>query len=239
MPRGFLKSGNPRSLMVPRRSDAEAGALAVANDGLVGMVVHKLCPRGCAWLHRIGDHDDAMQIGRLALYIACQRWDETSGVKLTTYAVLYIQGTIQRALQDGGLIHTPKIKTLDPVFQEHKDRAAVIEHLETVNSEHSIASTLADLRTPDPYAVVAEADERRVRNRLIGRALRRIDARKRRAFLDYVRRGLTYEQIGRATKPRPVSKEMVRQWIAEVKNLVWKKLRMAWPLHGVTLRRGA
>lgn len=67
------------------------------NTGLVWSVVRRFMGRGC-------EAEDLAQIGSIGLIKAVKRFDESYGVKFSTYAVSLIMGEIKRFLRDDGMI---------------------------------------------------------------------------------------------------------------------------------------
>ncbi len=73
------------------------GELVENNIGLVWSIVKKFYNRGY-------EPDDLFQIGCIGLIKAINKFDETFGVKFSTYAVPMIMGEIKRFIRDDGLI---------------------------------------------------------------------------------------------------------------------------------------
>ncbi len=67
------------------------------NMGLVYSVVKRFVGRGC-------DTEDLIQLGSVGLIKAIDRFDESFGVKFSTYAVPVIMGEIRRFFRDDGII---------------------------------------------------------------------------------------------------------------------------------------
>lgn len=67
------------------------------NKGLVYLVVKKFAGRGT-------DNDDLIQLGMIGLYKAMMNFNESYGVKFSTYAVPMISGEIKRFLRDDGMV---------------------------------------------------------------------------------------------------------------------------------------
>lgn len=85
----------------PVRSRAEALAMFEGNVGLVGDVVKRLGLLGRP------DADDLMQLGRMGLWHAAQRFDESRGYQFSTYASSIIRSFALRELRRSGLIRLP------------------------------------------------------------------------------------------------------------------------------------
>lgn len=92
------------------RSDAEA--LFAENQPLVHWMVHSKRFGSLFRQHRM-DQDDAIQVASVGLWHACQRFDPTRGIKLSTYAAQCMRGYLLSTLDlqrfgvrrpvDGGL----------------------------------------------------------------------------------------------------------------------------------------
>ena len=80
------------------RGDVQAEEqLLLNNTALVKSIV-----RG--YLHRGTEYDDLMQFGTIGLLKAVKGYDESFGVRFSTYAVPMISGEIKRFLRDDGMI---------------------------------------------------------------------------------------------------------------------------------------
>jgi RNA polymerase sigma factor (sigma-70 family) len=90
-----------------RRGLEERNALVEAHLRLTGTVLRHLPPE-C--LHRLGGEDDARQIAYLGLLRAAGYWDETRGLKFSTYAVHCMRNALQDAMRDRtcGMVHVPR-----------------------------------------------------------------------------------------------------------------------------------
>ncbi len=81
-----------------RVGDAQArDRLVLANTGLVWSIVKKYRGRGY-------EEEDLFQIGCIGLMKAIDRFDQSFGVRFSTYAVPMIIGEIRRFLRDDGMI---------------------------------------------------------------------------------------------------------------------------------------
>lgn len=69
------------------------------------------------------EYEDLTQIGFIGLWKACQRFDESVGVKFSTYAVPTIQGEITNAIRvSTGTIKVPRqSKVISKVISKRKD----------------------------------------------------------------------------------------------------------------------
>lgn len=77
------------------RSDAEA--LFAENQALVRWIVSSKGFGSLFRQHRM-DQDDAIQVASVGLWHACQRFDPTRGIKLSTYAAQCMRGYLLSAL---------------------------------------------------------------------------------------------------------------------------------------------
>jgi RNA polymerase sporulation-specific sigma factor len=81
-----------------KAGDNEAQSKVVeSNLGLVWSIVKRFSNRG-------HDNDDLFQIGCIGLIKAIRKFDQSFGVKFSTYAVPMIMGEIKRFLRDDGMI---------------------------------------------------------------------------------------------------------------------------------------
>ncbi|HEY9648270.1 MAG TPA: sigma-70 family RNA polymerase sigma factor [Chroococcidiopsis sp.] len=85
----LVKSSNPRGAS---RKDLEK--LVKANDGLAKKVAHRMSQQ-CA-----EPFEDLLQLARIGLIKACQRFDPGEGNAFSSFAVPYIRGEIQHFLRD-------------------------------------------------------------------------------------------------------------------------------------------
>lgn len=102
----------------------------INNKGLVYLVVKKFAGRGT-------DNDDLIQLGMIGLYKAMMNFDESFGVKFSTYAVPMISGEIKRFLRDDGMIKVSrsvkelysKIKYVQSIFETKFSKTPKISEL--------------------------------------------------------------------------------------------------------------
>ncbi|MDR1066296.1 MAG: RNA polymerase sporulation sigma factor SigF [Clostridiales bacterium] len=81
-----------------RKGDAESKeALIKENMGLIWSVVKRFSNRGY-------ETDDLFQIGAIGLLKCINKFDESFGVKFSTYAIPMIVGEIKRFIRDDGMI---------------------------------------------------------------------------------------------------------------------------------------
>ncbi len=94
--------------LIKRAQSGEDGAkeeLVKENIPLVKSVVKRFKGRG--------EYDDLMQLGAIGFIKAIQNFDETYGVRFSTYAVPMISGEIKRFLRDDGAVKVSRwAKTL-------------------------------------------------------------------------------------------------------------------------------
>lgn len=86
------------AISLAKDGDARAREYVVTNNiGLVWSIVRKFLNRG-------HEADDLFQIGCVGLIKAIDKFDETYGVRFSTYAVPMIMGEIKRHIRDDGII---------------------------------------------------------------------------------------------------------------------------------------
>lgn len=112
--------------LIKRAQSGEDGAkeeLVKENIPLVKSVVKRFKGRG--------EYDDLMQLGAIGFIKAIQNFDETYGVRFSTYAVPMISGEIKRFLRDDGAVKVSRwAKTLAQkinVFIDEKLKSGEIE----------------------------------------------------------------------------------------------------------------
>lgn len=86
------------------------------NLGLVWSIVKKFYNRGY-------EPEDLFQIGSIGLMKAIEKFDNTYGVKFSTYAVPMIMGEIKRFIRDDGLIKVSR------TYKELANKARVIKEM--------------------------------------------------------------------------------------------------------------
>lgn len=125
-----------------KNGDKESLEQAVkSNTGLVWSVVKRFLGRGY-------DSDDLYQIGMIGLIKAIRRFDDSYGVRFSTYAVPLITGEIKRFLRDDGIIkvsrHYKEIAT---------KAAAVVSMLSVRNLREPTMSEIAQELGIDVYTL--------------------------------------------------------------------------------------
>lgn len=112
--------------LIKRAQSGDDGAkeeLVKENIPLVKSVVKRFKGRG--------EYDDLMQLGAIGFIKAIQNFDETYGVRFSTYAVPMISGEIKRFLRDDGAVKVSRwAKTLAQkinVFIDEKLKSGEIE----------------------------------------------------------------------------------------------------------------
>lgn len=101
--------------------DEAARVIMERNEPLVRSIVKKYTGRGA-------EYDDLFQIGSIGLLKAIRNYDETYGVRFSTYAVPMIIGEIKRFLRDDGIIkisRSLKETTTKAFYAEDKLRKAL------------------------------------------------------------------------------------------------------------------
>lgn len=85
------------------KSSARRNKVALANDGLARKVAHQMaltCPE---------PYDDLLQLARIGLMKAIERFDPRAGNALSSFAIPYIRGEIQHYLRDKwGSVRIPR-----------------------------------------------------------------------------------------------------------------------------------
>ena len=83
--------------IVENCNNNEIETLVSENTGLIWSIVNRFKNRGY-------EVEDLYQIGAIGLIKAIKKFDESYGVKLSTYAVPYIIGEIKIFLRDDGIV---------------------------------------------------------------------------------------------------------------------------------------
>lgn len=106
------------------------------------------------FLGRGTDYDDLLQIGSIGLLKAIEGYDESFGVKFSTYAVPMITGEIKRFLRDDGMVKVSRRLKEDAIKLARASSALKAKLLrEPTLSELSAATGL----TPEDAALALEA----------------------------------------------------------------------------------
>ena len=116
--------------IVENCNNNEIETLVSENTGLIWSIVNRFKNRGY-------DVEDLYQIGAIGLIKAIKKFDESYGVKLSTYAVPYIIGEIKIFLRDDGIVKVSrslkelnyKIKMLENKY-ESENKKITIEEME-------------------------------------------------------------------------------------------------------------
>lgn len=140
------------------RTDAEANHLAVENDALVHSIVGRMSRTNPRVFDAIGDRDDAIQVGRLGMILACRVWDPEKGA-LSTIAYAYVRGYILQALAQGGAIRTPwptlkagkrpphDVRSLDSIMAAAKSGRQTLEFVDRSQADPAdLAADRDDIR---------------------------------------------------------------------------------------------
>lgn len=120
--------------------------LLVETEGLVRKVATAYLP------HFAGhEYEDLLQVGRLGVLAAIERFDATRGLRFSTLAVWWVRSYIGKARQNDGLIHLPYNITQTPSGRAaHPDPPHIARSLdEKVDSSHDERSFLGDLLPAD------------------------------------------------------------------------------------------
>lgn len=109
--------------------------IAEANDGLAHKVANQqkqLCPE---------PYDDLLQLARIGLLKAIERFDPTTGNALSSFAIPYIRGEIQHYLRDKwGSIRVPR-RSLELAARMRRIKQYMERHNRTV-SETAVADAI-------------------------------------------------------------------------------------------------
>jgi len=116
--------------IVENCNNNEIETLVSENTGLIWSIVNRFKNRGY-------EVEDLYQIGAIGLIKAIKKFDESYGVKLSTYAVPYIIGEIKIFLRDDGIVKVSrslkelnyKIKMLENKY-ESENKKITIEEME-------------------------------------------------------------------------------------------------------------
>lgn len=116
--------------IVEKYNNNEIETLVSENTGLIWSIVNRFKNRGY-------EVEDLYQIGAIGLIKAIKKFDESYGVKLSTYAVPYIIGEIKIFLRDDGIVKVSrslkelnyKIKMLENKY-ESENKKITIEDME-------------------------------------------------------------------------------------------------------------
>ena len=137
-----------------QRGDAAAMEKLVRdNDALVHYVVKRLRTQG-------REYEDLYQLGRLGLVRAVRNFDESYGVKFSTYAVPMIMGEIRRFLRDDGQMRVSR------TIKENAKRALefVNRRREETGEEPTLEEICAELKLSREDAVLALGANQTVRS---------------------------------------------------------------------------
>lgn len=183
------------------RGAAERNALAEANTGLVGYTIQRLLRGG-----RLGaeEFEDAVQDGMLGLLRAAELWDESRGVKFSTYAVYWIRQAVLRGRDEADLIVIPS-------YHRGEARSGLRARLRPARLDPAPDRDGWWRRDGDGeglHAVVPEPDPAHPTRYDLGRVLAHCYTEQQRQVLEARARGETLEQIG---DRMGVTRERVRQ----------------------------
>lgn len=136
--------------------------LVMENMGLVYSVSRRFIGRGC-------ELEDINQIGTIGLIKAIDKFDDSFGVKLSTYAVPMIAGEIKRFLRDDGMLKVSRslkengyrIKKASEELVSKNGREATVEEL-AVATELSVEDVVmaldANTEVESIYRTVYQGD---------------------------------------------------------------------------------
>lgn len=121
--------------MYKKQRVSKRNKMALANDGLAKKVAHEMaqtCPE---------PYDDLLQLARIGLLKAVERFEPKSGNAFSSFAVPYIRGEIQHYLRDRwGAVKIPR-RSLETVARMRRIRSYMEKKGRTV-SEESVAAAI-------------------------------------------------------------------------------------------------
>lgn len=126
-------------LILAQKGDKSAKALILKeNSGLIWSIVKKFMGRGV-------DPEDLFQLGAIGILKSIDRFDQSVGVKFSTYAVPVILGEIKRFFRDDGMIKisrpikelSVKVKRMQDVIEKSGKEATVSQLAEALGESVS------------------------------------------------------------------------------------------------------
>lgn len=177
--------------------------LICCNTALVKSIVKR-------YLHRGVEYDDLIQIGMMGLLKAIKGFDDSFGVRFSTYAVPMISGEIKRYLRDDGMIkvsrtlkeYSIRIIRAQEILKRELGRDPDLSELakHTGLSEESVVEAMEAIREPisiyEPVyqengsntllldTIITEDETGYLHDRLlIGEMLEKLDEREKRIIL--------------------------------------------------------
>ena len=203
-----------KSHVAPRRSAEEAGKLTIANEALAIKIAKDMFSGERTYLLScLGDMDDAIQIARQWLYLACLRWDETKA-KLSTFATWYIRGGLLTAVRRGGVVREPDHRSKGDNFVHR-----LILSLDTMDDTGTLECVSYN---DDPSLTIEQNEQTELALQQIKLAFSGMKRRERNAFLAYYLDGRTFKEIG---VEYGISKQAVAQMLLRVKERAQRRLR--------------
>lgn len=102
------------------KTPAEQDAFVAQNLGLVHSLAHRLKGRGI-------EYEELYSAGCVGLVKAMEGFDESRGLKFSTYAVPVILGEMKRLFRDGGTVKVSRsLKELSLKVSRERDRLSII-----------------------------------------------------------------------------------------------------------------
>ena len=102
------------------KTPAEKDAFVAQNLGLVHSLAHRLKGRGI-------EYEELYSAGCVGLVKAMEGFDESRGLKFSTYAVPVILGEMKRLFRDGGTVKVSRsLKELSLKVSRERDRLSII-----------------------------------------------------------------------------------------------------------------
>lgn len=188
------------------------------NKGLVYLVAKKFIGRGT-------DNEDLIQLGMIGLYKAMINFNESYGVKFSTYAVPMISGEIKRFLRDDGMVKVSrsvkelyvKIKYAQSNFETKFSKTPKISELAeeigvpvediiyTLNASESICSLEESVDSDEKTLYLKDkiVDEKAVTEQQIvdklalKEMLSKLDSKKRQVIVLRFFNEMTQEQVAK------------------------------------------
>lgn len=211
------------------RTVEDRNALVVANLRLVDFCINKMHRGGDdAFVRKVGSRADLFQHGVIGLINAAELWDESQGIKFSTYAVWAIKRRLIKAMTEGGIVRTPYYHSRNAAYKKETmrvseatllaaEKARCVLHfsaLSGVGEEQSPDEILNIVARAELPSMFDDADSRLA----IEEALELLDERKRQIVRMFYFDGLRMLEIGRELG---ITRERVRQ----LRNKALKDLR--------------
>ena len=203
-------------ILKAKSGDEEAKALLInANSPLIKSVIKKYLNKGI-------EFDDLFQLGSLGFLKAINNFDESFGVKFSTYAVPMIAGEVKRFIRDNGIIKvsrsTKQLNTqinrfIERYVNEHEfspnidviaeefniDEREVVYALESSNRPMSLFTLVGDDGGKEQYLIdKIESDNginNELDNQLLYNVIKELPSRERKIIILRYFRDKTQKEI--------------------------------------------